>query len=273
MQLRFAPEFYGMQNGSSVVRLGGRAQYNQSFSKFHINLLLNSRKYLYNNNLNSNLTFDTFQLGGNLILKLQGQRFLSFRVEYFYRDLEYSTDNQLDAAVIAGSYHKSFSRFGRIMGGAYLERFRVDNPGFVGMSGRLSENEGWRLGPEFAIEYSCRLVASLNYRFLWHQSDLVGNTSWEQWVRFLFGKMLSRRWSVFFLIDYYFRDFPSVSSDNSFLLYSPLENENRIYLNIAHDLKKNLSLFLKVGYLRDNLIFRSLSLSGLRATLGVEIKN
>jgi len=272
LEFRTASEFYGIENITTALKFSGKGQFQQRFSKVSINFYLHGRKYFYNNDF-LGLTFNVFQISGNTFWFFHSKRFLVLSVNYFYRDLENNTDNSLDAVVLTGKLYNSFSPFGKISAGIYTENFQVGSASFLGIPDMMIKNVGWRFGPEIGLDYNHKVVINLNYRVLWHQSDLISNTSWEQWIRLLFGKLLSRKWSLFFLIDYYFRDFPQPERDNFNLLYSPIENENRIYLNLEHNIRKKWSIFLKIGYIKDNLIYDNFSLSGLQSTVGLKIKD
>jgi hypothetical protein len=272
LEFRTASELYGIENATTALKFSGKGQFQQRFSKLSVNFFLHGRKYFYNNNL-LGLTFNIFQISGNSYWFFHKRRFLFFSFNYFYRDLENNTDNSLDAIVFTGKLYHSFLPFGKISAGIYLENFQVGSASFLGIPEIITKNVGWRFGPEIGLDYSQKVVININYRVLWHRSDLISNTSWEQWIRLLFGKLISRKWSIFFLVDYYFRDFPQPEGENLNLLYSPIENENRIYLKLEHDLQKRWSVFLKIGYIKDNLIYDNFSLSGLQTTVGLKIKD
>ena len=92
-------------------------------------------------------------------------------------------------------------------------------------------------------------------------------------MRFVFGKILSPRWSLFMLADFYFRNNDSQPDINPNLLYTPLSNQNRFYVKLGNELNRQVDLFLKIGYINEDLVYDGLTFSGWRGTVGLEIRN
>ena len=97
---------------------------------------------------------------------------------------------------------------------------------------------------------------------------------YEHYIRFLYGKIIKLRYSIFFLVDYYFRRF--AIRDNMIndlnLIFLVLNNENRIFLKITYDIKKNIFIYLKSGYYNEDLFNVSYSLKGWKILLGIGFK-
>jgi len=267
-ELRVRPEFYGLQNTITVLKFSARGQFQQRFPKFHLGLALSSRKNFYVNN-NLDFDFSIFKIGGDLVWFYRPKTFFQVSANYFYRDLNSGVYNTLDAVMITVKLYRSFSPFGKIGAGAYIEKFKITNdvPPFFQFG--LTENDGWRYGPEISLSYSRHFVININYHFLLHDSDLAQDLDNEQWIQLMLGKLLSPRWSIFFLADYYFRHFPIQPVLNNWLVYVPIDNENSFYLKVEYDIQKKISLFTNLGFSKENLVYQNLDLSGFKGTIGL----
>ena len=270
-ELKTRPEFYGLQNSITILKLSGKGQYQQRFSKFRLGFTLFSQKNFYLNN-NIDLNFSIFKLNSNLLWFYKRRTFFQLSANYFYRDLNNEFRNSLDAVMLMGKIYYSFSPFGKIGIGAYTEKFKIESDITTFFQFGANENAGWRFGPEVSFNYSRHFVVNFNYHFLFHESDLEQDPDNEQWIQLLLGKLLSYRWSIFFLADYYFRHFPTQPDFNNQLIYLPIDNENNFYLKLAFDVKKEIALFLNLGYSKENLVYQNLNLSGFKGTVGVQIK-
>lgn len=261
-ELRLRPEFYGWQDSFTIWKFAGKGQYQHRFSKIHLTASLSLRRNWYFSQT-VNPDFTVFKISGGLIWFYKRRTFFRISAGGFYRDLNDGFGNSLEAVTLTGKIYHSFSRFGRIGAGAYLEKFQIE-------AGR-NTNAGWRTGPQVSLDYSRHVVVNINYHFLFHRSDLAEDPGNEHWIQFLFGKLLSRRWSVFLLADYYFRHFPDPPDSNNPLIYLPIDNENSFYLKLEYDAKTNMTLFLNLGFSKENLIYQDLNLSGFKGTVGVEV--
>jgi len=271
IELKTRPEFYGLQNNLTILKLYGKGQYQHRFSKFHFSFTLSSQKNFYLNN-NLNLDFSIFKLNSNLLWFYKRKTLVQLSANYFYRDLNNGFSNSLDAVTLIGKIYQSFSPFGKIGLGAYTEKFKIECDITTFFQLGADQNSGWRFGPEVSFNYSRHFVVNINYHFLFHESDLNQDPDNEQWIQLLLGKLLSSRWSIFFLGDYYFRHFPEQPDFNNQLIYLPIDNENNFYLKLAYDINKEMTLFLNMGYSKENLVYQNLNLSGFKGTVGVEFK-
>ena len=270
-ELKTRPEFYGLRNNITIFKLSGKGQYQQQFSKFHLSFTLSSQKNFYLDN-NLDLNFSIFKLNSNLLWFYKRRTFFQLSANYFYRDLNNGFSNSLDAVTLIGKIYYSFSPFGKISIGAYTEKFKIDSDITTFFQFGADQNNGWRFGPEVSFNYSRHFVVNFNYHFLFHESDLDQDPDNEQWIQLLLGKLLSPRWSIFFLADYYFRHFSTQPDFNNQLIYLPIDNENNFYLKLAFDVKKETTLFLNLGFSKENLVYQNLNLSGFKGTVGVQIK-
>jgi hypothetical protein len=267
-EIRLKPEFYGFQNTIALLKFSARGQFQQRFSKFHLTLAVSSRKNFYFNN-NLDFDFSIFKVDSDLLWFYRTKTFFQISANYFYRDLSGGVYSRLDAVTITGKIYRSFSPFGKIGAGAYVEKFEIANdiPSFIQFG--LDRNSGWRYGPEVSFSYSRHFVVNINYHFLLHDSGLTQDLDNEQWVQLLLGKLLSPRWSIFFLADYYFRHFPIPPDPNNRLVYVPIDNESSVYLKVEYDIQKEISIFMNLGFSKENLVYENLDLSGFKGTIGL----
>lgn len=81
--------------------------------------------------------------------------------------------------------------------------------------------------------------------------------------------------SAFLLIDYSsrflrFKDSVSVGIDP---IYSSLNIENRVFLKVGYDLNNLVEIYIKSGYVNDNIFQQNFSYSGWNFLTGIEISN
>lgn len=95
----------------------------------------------------------------------------------------------------------------------------------------------------------------------------------EHWIRILFGKILPGNWSIFFLLDYFFRNYSIPEDTDASLLYAPLNTENQFHLKLERELNSHTDIYLKIGYLNQNLLYNDLAFSGWQATAGLELSD
>jgi hypothetical protein len=73
-----------------------------------------------------------------------------------------------------------------------------------------------------------------------------------------------------FLTDYYFNQANLRQEKDYLLAYSPLENENKIFIKLERSLEKGKSFYLKSGYMNNTFKFEDFSISGWLAIVGIE---
>jgi len=269
LQARLRPEIYRGESQSFLIVGSLKGSYLQNAGRFRwgVNFLSERQRVDYPF---TELTFDVFQLGGQGVWFWRPAGGLSFRLDYAYRDLNARREQSLDALLASLEGFCKISAAASLTAGVYVENFRVGGPPVLSLEGVSQRNRGWRGGPVVSLEYKRKLVLSGSYRFLLHHSDLTVSPSSEHWVRLLFGKILSPRWSLFVLLDYYFRDYSLAPGADTDLLYAPLNTQNHVYLKLARELTPRRDLFFRAGYFNENLIYQNLTFSGWRATVGLE---
>ena len=56
-------------------------------------------------------------------------------------------------------------------------------------------------------------------------------------------------------------------------LLLPTKNENHIYLRANYKLLKYFSIYLKTGYLKEEILSENKKLEGMNVLLGIELRN
>ncbi len=216
---------------------------------------------------NSDILIRISQIGSQASWSFHRSNALQFSLDFIRRTVNDPLDSRLNAVLTRLALQRAFSSSTTFSAGLYLEKFDIQRH-----SAAFSErNDGWRYGPEISLAYKRRIVLSGNYRFLRHQSEVTTAPSHEQWLRLLFGKILSPRWSLFFLTDYFFRNYSISGNAPAALVFAPLDTENRIFLKIERDFSASITAFFRIGFLSENFIATEQSLSSWRGTVGVAI--
>ncbi len=217
----------------------------------------------------SNILIRISQIGSQASWSFRRSNALQFSLDFVHRTVNDPLDSRLNALLMRLAWQRIFASSATFSAGLYLEKFEIQR----GSATFPEQNDGWRYGPEIGLAYKHRVVLSGNYRFLWHQSDVTTSPSYEQWIRLLFGKILSPQWSFFFLTDYFFRNYTINGGAPAALVFAPLDTENRVYLKIERDFSPAVTAFFKIGFLSENFIGTEQSLSGWRGTVGVSYNN
>ena len=158
----------------------------------------------------------------------------------------------------------------KVVYGIYTERFFLDDQ----YKTENINNKGWRIGPHISFDYLKTFLLNFDYRFLFHISEFTKSPSYEHWIRLVAGKLLMENWSVFVLTDYYFRKYTiSKNLDDPYIsLYTPINQDNRIYLKVAYSFSDILEIYFKTGYFRENL-YNNYFFAGWNILIGFEIGN
>jgi len=270
-RFKIKPEFYHSHSVFSSLKFFFSGQYTNKMSRGNWGVSLDTRRFYYYNE-NKNFSFDLMNINGFLLRSIRKHTYIFFNTNYLYRDVSNSFDQSLDA--IAGEFKLIVPQLKLCDTGIglYAERFNIQEREFYIDSKQNTKNSGRRYGPEISIDLRGKSLLSAVYRFLFHQSEITRQPSYEHQVRVLFGKLLSDRWAIFFLVDYYFNKFTLINETNTNLLYSPVDNENIINLKLEYDINQTVSFYLKTGYMKENLIYSGFSTQGWQSVLGFQLK-
>ncbi len=265
------PEFYGFNDGITSLKILADGQFIQTHPWGNLAFSTGIQNNSYHGS-NPDIGFNIFRLSGGINWKYKSGWLASFSGGYAYRDISNNTHNSLDALTAEAKLLRISSPFFNMGGGLYAENFRLKYAGsfVLGLPQKL--NRGWRAGPEISLEYQHRAALNIIYRTLLHSSDFTGSGSYEQWLRVVAGKIISRNWSLFLLIDYYFSHLDYEKQSASYAGDTWLNNENLVHLKLEHDVGSDVDLYLKIGYLREDLLTGERSLTGWQSLLGIEVE-
>jgi len=270
--IRAKPETYSLPNDLKTLRLKGRVNYHQKEERYTWGVNLVRLYHIYDGK-NFNLNYDIFILSADATCFFIPDNPFTINFGYTYQTTKDGFEQNLDFLFIDGKLFTQFDYF-KLGYGFYLERFGVDYEQLQPFDFKDSNN-GWRIGPQVVLNYLKNWIFRVEYRFLIHQSPLTESTSYDQWIRLLAGKIIFNDLSAFILVDYYSRNYKLNGSASEVfpLLYSPIDQENNLYLKIEYDLNDLFSVYVRSGYSKENFFVNDLSFSGWNVLLGLSIGN
>jgi len=269
LSLRLKPEFYQDVSSYMAIKMITKGQYLYHKSRIGIGMGLDIRRYLYLNTP-EDISLDLFELSGIFSCQLAKQYQLVCYPAYYYQDISNYPKQNLDALktkiYLSRAYHNQLN-----MGaGIYLEHFSVMNRAFTITQLKPETNKGYRYGPEVYLELNRILYFSARYSFLWHQSEITRDPSFEQYIRILFGKTILSNLTILCLVDYYWNDLTLKDEEEIPALYVPFDTENRIDLKIERPFKEHLVYYIRGGYFKEDFTIRNFTAQGWQFLLGFE---
>lgn len=271
LQFRLKPEFYSSGDIFSNIKFFINGQYLKDYNRGLWSVSFDTRKFNYYKEY-ENFSFDIINFSGYFFYLFYNHKYLFININYLCRDISNHLDQNMDTMMGEFKILQAFSKYMNAGFGGLVEKFLINQPGSLLISESTTKNKGWRFGPEFSLEYQKKIIISFVYKFLFHQSDITENPSYQNQFRFLFSKLLSRKWSLFLLADYYLNKFSGVQEDTINLLYTPVDNANNLHVKIVYDIKKGLSIYSKLGYVKDNLIYQNFSIQGWQSLIGIKFE-
>jgi len=270
--IRVKPELYGIHNNLKTLKLKAKGNYFQKEENFNWGINLTRQHNIYDSK-DINLYYDIFILNAEASLFIIYNTPFTINLGYAYQTAKDAFEQNLDLLFLDS---KLFTRFGYFkMGyGLYLERFDVVYEQHKSFDYK-NTNNGWRIGPQILLAYLRNWTVRFEYRFLIHDSPLTQSFSYDQWLRLLAGKFIFDNLSAFVLVDYYSRNYKLKMSaaDILPLLYSPIDQENNLYLKVEYDLSEMFSVYIRSGYSKENFFVNDLSYSGWTVLLGLSVGN
>ena len=271
LHFRLRPELYKSYKSFKLLAKGSY-DFDDEIYKGTINLI--KRKNIYFGD-DMDISFDLLILQSDITYFFIKKLLLTVNIGYVNQVIkrEFSGSNRNDLDMISSKLilSKIINRYSQICSGIHIQRFSVKREYSL-----LNDiKSSWRIGPEIGFKYLKKIILNIDYRLLKITPRLFEFPVYEHYIRFLYGKIIKNDWSMFFLIDYYIRHFEI--GDNSLnklnLIFPLLNNENRIFFKITHDIRKNLAIYLKFGYYIEDLYDVDYSLRGWKAMLGIGIRN
>ncbi len=270
--LSIKPEVYGFKDNLNGIKINGKGSYYDNSELMTWGINFSAQKNIFNSSeldINTDLIFLTsdFYFGSNEKLPFH------LTAGYAYQSYNYSSKKNFDIIFLDNRYEDLLFEDINFFSGLYLERFLISNKTNSLSSSFLDKNKGWRIGPQFGINYLQSFLVRCEYRILFHFSDITKATSFEQNYKLLTGVNLSEDFSLFILLDYYIKnlkltkDFARVRE----IIYSPMNSENRFYVKLLYDLNENLGAYARYGYGKEILDYFDSYLEGWNLVLGLEL--
>ena len=268
LKLRARPEIYGLSNNLKILKLRAVGNYYSGNSTFNWGFNLIGQKNNYSGR-NINLNFQDFIFLLESLIKIDNNFSLRSNLGYGYQRVSDDINQKMNLVFLDAEIIQRFFRNAKLGYGIYSERFFLNNIYKV----EDADNKGWRLGPHLSFDYLKSFIVNFDYRYLFHISNVTQSPSFEHWIRLVAGKLIAENWSVFVLTDYYFRKYTIKKYLESpyLYLYTPINEDNRIYLKLAYSISEIFEVYLKAGYFRENL-FNNYSFAGWNFLIGFEFE-
>ncbi len=266
--LKIRPELF--DNNFNAMKYGAQGNYIYYSKEIIWKSILSYQLFNYSfTDYSSNYSSFTL-IGGaefNIAKTTPAQIFLG----YSYQNLNISNTIKSDYLYLDSKIRNTISNYFSFSYGLFIENFSTENR--LNNNKNTSTTKGWYYGPQITINYLKNFLLNLDYKFLILSSTNLSRTSFEHRINAYSGIKLNKQISLFLLIDFYFRRTKLRNTGYSSNLLLPTKNENHIYVKANYKLLKHFSIYLKTGYLREELLSENKKLDGMNVLLGVELKN
>ncbi|NWF89306.1 MAG: hypothetical protein HXY50_07550 [Ignavibacteriaceae bacterium] len=272
LQFKIRPEIYGSEENFKSLKLKANGNYFQEGEKVNWGINLAVQKNFYQNNL-THFNHSTF----SVIFNTEWNEFKNYPLTaecgYSYQTASDNIEQDLDLFFFGFDINKNLFLRNNSSIGFYIEKFVIDNKYLVRIKNTASINKGWRLGPKFNFKYFDNSILYLDYRLLFHFSQVTESPSLEHLARLIAGTIFYDRWSIFLLVDYYDRRFTLKhgSKDQDFLIYNFLDIENKMNVKLGRDLGKDIEVYIKGGYFKERFFNQSFNFEGFNLLFGIEV--
>jgi hypothetical protein len=273
INMKILPEFYGLDNPLRITKIRARGSYLQKKKRFNLGFHLTTHQYFFSGS-SLDLSFNNLILESHLLWLKKTSQFFQTNIGYAYQSTHRVGELNLDLLFLQASWYQPINKYLKYCYGIYVEKFQISYNVDYNFQRSKAKNEGWRVGPLIVLNYLKDFLLNIDYRFLLHYSDFTTYPSYQQKLRFLLGKIFYTRYSLFLVVDYYTRDFkrkPEAIEEIN-VLYTPINFQNRIFLKFAYDIKKNMEIYLRYGYFKEDLYYQDYQLAGWSGLIGIAIK-
>ncbi|MBX7150353.1 hypothetical protein K1X84_01845 [bacterium] len=272
LQLRLRPEWYGPHEGIYSMSGSFAAQYQRQWGRLLWSAGANIRKQ--NHHIDqTQVWYNTYQGSTGWAWKWSEWMSTDLEGSYTLLDLAGDADDKINLYAIRFRIHRLMAPNLNVTIGAYAERFITEsNVVTVSPLPERNSNKGWHRGSEIELEYTKKIQLNVRYGLSWFTSQLTKGTAPEQQFYFVAGKTLAMKWSVFFLLDYYWRNINPRASYTGALLYTNANNERNVHFKLAYNLSSRRNVYTKIAYQNSELIYNNIKLSGTQLSLGFESK-
>src|SRR3972149_7714866 len=271
-KFKVRPEFYGFNNNFKSLKFKASGGYYKKEENINWGINLTGQKDFYQNNI-TDFNYSVFLLAVNSDWYELLECPISVQLGYAYQTASAKIEQNLDLLFLDAKIFKTLFPNNHSGLGFYIERFTIDNKYLSKFTNSTSTNKGMRYGPQISFNYLENGIVNIECRFLLHSSQVTQYPSYEHWIRFIAGKIFSERWSIFLLADYYNRRFTLKEEEpvESFLIYNPIDNENKINVKLAYEITDGFEVYLKSGYFKENFFDQRFNFKSWNMLLGLGI--
>ncbi len=266
------PELYGLKDNLKGIKIIGNGSFYDNSGPIIWGINFSEQKNIFRSselNINTDFIFLTSDFFFNAVDNLP----LHLMAGYAYQSYNYSGRKNFDILFLDSRYEDILFDDINFFSGLYLERFLISNKSNSAFINLQDKNIGWRIGPQVGINYLQSILLRIEYRILFHFSDITKSPSYEQNYKVLAGANLSESLSVFLLLDLYLKNF--ILSENFTqvreIIYSPMNSENRFYVKLLYDLNENLGVYTRYGYGKEIIDYFDTYLEGWNLVAGLEL--
>ena len=272
LNFKARPELFGLNRQLTSFKFKAGGEYERHEESFDWGLNLSRQLNEITNN-DVHINYDIFSLQGNLSFSPVEDFPISSVIGYAYQNVSSGSEQNLDLVFCEAKANHTINPYLGLGYGLYYEKFKIENKQGNKYQPQTNSNSGYRIGPEVEFNFVKEFLINLQYRFLFHASDVTAFPSYEQWIKLVAGKILFQNVSAFILINFYLREYKTSSSsaDKLSILYTPINQENFINFKTSYDLSETLNLYLKCGYFKENLIYNNYTFEGWNFVFGIEL--
>jgi len=195
------------------------------------------------------------------------------KLGYSYQDINDVNTIKSDFFFVNPILNKNIDNYSYLGFGLYVQKFATESELSNNFSGLKST--GWKYGPNIKLHYLRKFLFNVEYKFLIHNSNSTVYPSYEHNINLLSGTVVNKNLSIFLLVEFNFvrtKVKPDVE-EKCPIYFFPTQNENKVYIKTSYRLKKNFSIYAKLGYFRENFYLDDFKLDGLNFLLGIQLVN
>lgn len=266
IKTRFAPEVLDFQNRTTSLKFSGDFAFGQKLKYFGWQFHILDKNYFYRSELFEDISFNIIISGGRITNRLSSNLILRWGGDYIYRDTSGKPQNQLDSYLADIALELQLDRNTYVGMDIIAEKFHITGEP---LSTEKRIHQGWRMGPELHSQHKSSFFFNFTYQLMFHYSNYTERLNLEHRLQMVWGRFILKNWSTFVYLNFIFRE-TSGNEVPAELAYSPINNENWYYLKIGYDISSSVEIYNKIGYTKDELIYRDQAISGWQILAGLE---
>ncbi|MBD3225640.1 MAG: hypothetical protein GF313_13005 [Caldithrix sp.] len=266
---RFAPEFFDYDFQTNTLKFSGNVFVSRNLKNFTWQSRFFSKNYYYRSPAYNNISFHIFSLGSTVRYPVNQFVEVNWGLDLHLRDTSTDPHNRLNSIVGEIGTLLNINQESNAQLDLSVERFHIEErfaPTFSPL------NSGWRYGPTIRLHHKSDYLYTLQYQYIIHSTELSSEFSDEHNFQMVWGLIFNKKWSFFLYLNYQFRD-ETKNEVPLNIAYSPINNENWYYLQLGYDILKHLEIYIKAGYMKDDLLYRELAIEESQFLLGFNISN